>query len=227
MKGVKFLITITVREFCEEFIEFFRKEQINTILYSWCNGTASDAMLDTFGFEKTDKVTLSCLIREQQIPSVMQKLNKDMGLKNYGNGIALTIPLDCIGGESCKNYFLGEQPIIKGENENMQDSLSKYVLIISVANKGWTDAVMDAARKAGATGGTVVKSKGTGAEIAKFFGVSISEEKEMVYIVANRSKRDAIMQSIMSEAGINSQAHTVTFALPVEDVAGLNLDSME
>ena len=225
MKGVKFLITITLTEFAEEFIDFFRKEQINTILYSLCNGTASDAMLDKFGFAKTDKVMFSCLLFEQQTQSILKDLNENMGLKNFGNGIALTIPLDSIGGESGKNYFLGDKPIVKGE-QGMQDKLSKYVLIVTVANKGWTDSVMDAARKAGATGGTVVKGKGTGAEIAKFFGVSINEEKEMVYIVASRSKRDAIMQAIMQDAGVNSEAHGVTFALPVEDVVGINLDNL-
>ena len=226
MKGVKFLITITLTEFTEEFIDFFKKEQINTTLYSLCNGTASDAMLDTFGFAKTDKVMLSCLLFEQQTKPILKKLNEEMGLKNFGNGIALTVPLDSIGGESGKNYFLGEKPIVKGD-ESMQENLSKNVLIITVANKGWTDAVMNAARKAGATGGTVVKGKGTGAEMAKFFGVSISEEKEVVYIVASRSKRDAIMQAIMQDAGVNTEARGVTFALPVEDVVGLNLDVNE
>ena len=63
------------------------------------------------------------------------------------------------------------------------DKESKSVLIIVIVNKGNTDVVMDAARSVGAGGGTVARAKGTGAEMAKFFGVSISEEKEMVYIV--------------------------------------------
>ena len=83
---------------------------------------------------------------------------------------------------------------------------SKSVLIITVVDKGNVDLVMDAARSAGASGGTVVKAKGTGAEMAKFFGVSISEEKEMVYIIAPRTDRDAIMQAIMEKAGAKTEA---------------------
>ena len=46
-------------------------------------------------------------------------------------------------------------------------------LIIVIANQGATDQVMDAAREAGAAGGTVLHAKGTGMELArKFFGVS-------------------------------------------------------
>ena len=98
---------------------------------------------------------------------------------------------------------------------------SKSVLIITVVDKGNTDVVMDAARSAGARGGTVVKAKGTGAEIAKFFGVSISEEKEMVYIVATREGRDGIMRAIMEKAGSNTDAHGVVFSLPVDGVVGI------
>ena len=47
----------------------------------------------------------------------------------------------------------------------------KYELIVIVANEGRTDQVMNAARAAGATGGTVLHGKGTGAlkeEIRKY-----------------------------------------------------------
>ena len=94
-------------------------------------------------------------------------------------------------------------------------------MIIAIVDKGNTELVMNAARAAGAGGGTVVRAKGTGAEMAKFFGVSISEEKEMVYIVARKDNRDAIMKSIMEQAGSNTNAHGVIFSLPVDSVVGL------
>ena len=75
---------------------------------------------------------------------------------------------------------------------------------------------------AGATGGTVVRAKGTGAHIARFFGVSISEEKEIVYIVAKRSMRDAIMRAVMEKAGKDSDAHGVVFSIPVDCVLGIS-----
>jgi len=98
---------------------------------------------------------------------------------------------------------------------------SKSILIITIVDKGNTELVMDAARAAGAGGGTVMRAKGTGAEIAKFFGVSISEEKEMVYIVASRKGRDDIMRAIMEKAGRNTEAHGVVFSLPVDKVIGI------
>lgn len=97
-----------------------------------------------------------------------------------------------------------------------------YALIITIADKGNVDIIMDAARSAGARGGTVIAARGTGAEMqARFFGISIGEEKEIVYIVAKKAEKAAIMQAIMAKAGPNSEAHGVLFSLPVDSIAGL------
>ena len=102
-----------------------------------------------------------------------------------------------------------------------EQKTNNLVLIITVADRGNTDIIMDAARSAGASGGTVVNAQGTGAGMAKFFGVSISEEKEMVYIVAKKSDRDAIMHAIMEKAGSNTEAHGILFSLPIDSVVGI------
>ena len=91
-----------------------------------------------------------------------------------------------------------------------------------------TGMVMDAAREAGATGGTIVRAKGALNESrAKFFGVSIAEEKDVVYIVASADKRNDIMSAIMNKAGVKSPAHTVMFSLPVDAVAGIHVPDSE
>ena len=82
--------------------------------------------------------------------------------------------------------------------------------------------------EAGATGGTIVRAKGALNESrAKFFGVSIAEEKDVVYIVASADKRNDIMSAIMNKAGVKSPAHTVMFSLPVDAVAGIHVPDSE
>ena len=84
--------------------------------------------------------------------------------------------------------------------------------------------VMDAARDAGAYGGTVIHAKGTGMEQAeKFMGVSLAAEKEMIFIVAKKEQKNQIMQAIMEKAGLDSKAKSIVFSLPVTDTAGLRL----
>lgn len=94
--------------------------------------------------------------------------------------------------------------------------------IVVIANQGSTDLVMDAAREAGATGGTVIHAKGTGTDLVrKFFGVSIASEQEMVFILARSEAKKPIMKAIMAKAGIQSAAQSLVFSLPVGDIAGL------
>ena len=101
---------------------------------------------------------------------------------------------------------------------------SKYELIITICSGGCTDMVMDAARSAGAAGGTVVHAKGTGAMSAKkFFGLSIAAEKEMVFIVARSKNKNEIMRAIMHHAGADTEANSLVFTLPINDTAGFKL----
>ena len=83
---------------------------------------------------------------------------------------------------------------------------------------------MDAARGAGAYGGTVLHAKGTGMEQAeKFLGVSLAAEKEIILIVAKKQQKNDIMKAVMEQAGMESKAKSIVFSLPVTDTAGLRL----
>ena len=219
MLGLKYLIVITQREYSEKYLDFFNRHGVNRVMSILSHGTASEKTLDYLGIEKTEKITFEAMVRDEISELLVKDMYLEMDIGAVGNGIAVFVPIDGIGGASSLNYFVGDKPVEKKEKKEMSES--KTVLIITVVDKGNTDLVMDAAREAGASGGTVVRAKGTGAEIAKFFGVSMSEEKEMVYIVAAREDRDNIMHAIMEKAGSNTEAHGVIFALPVDSVVGI------
>ena len=98
----------------------------------------------------------------------------------------------------------------------------RHELIIAILNEGQSDSVMNAARAAGATGGTVIHAKGTGSrETGKFLNVSLAEEKDLVYIVAKAGEKAAIMRSINEKAGPGSRAGAICFSLPISAVVGL------
>jgi nitrogen regulatory protein PII len=139
-------------------------------------------------------------------------------------GIAVAIPLSGIGGAKALEYFkMGQTDNDADQNDqqtkekNMQTAQE---LIMAIYEKGYTDLVMDAAREAGAAGGTTIKAKGTGAGAEKFFGLSLAEEKEIVLIVSSNEKKKDIMKAIMHKAGMDSKAHALVFSLPVTDTAG-------
>ena len=96
-----------------------------------------------------------------------------------------------------------------------------HELIFCIVNNGFTDLVMDAARKAGARGGTIFHGRGTGSpEMQKFFGISVSPEKEIVIILAETSIKDGILKAINKAAGLETKGQGIAFTLPVSDVVG-------
>ena len=80
-----------------------------------------------------------------------------------------------------------------------------YELIFCIVNTGFSGTVMDAARSAGATGGTILRGRGSaGKEAEDFFHIQIEPEKEIVMILAPVEIKDNIMTSIYREAGLAS-----------------------
>ena len=143
-----------------------------------------------------------------------------------GTGIVFLIPLSSIGGKGQLSFLLGNQEFIKKEESVLKNT--EHELIVVIANRGYTEPIFTAARFANAGGGTVIHAKGSGMQGAeKFFGFSIAEEKEMIYIVTHKKNKNAVMQAIMEYAGFQTDAQAVCFSLPVTETAGMRLIDRE
>ncbi|MBQ7873617.1 MAG: P-II family nitrogen regulator [Oscillospiraceae bacterium] len=104
----------------------------------------------------------------------------------------------------------------------MEDRKDVFSLIVTIVNRGYSEEVMDAARDAGAKGGTILYAHGAGLHEAEtFFGISIHPEKELVLVLAANDIRPVIMQSIVKRVGMTSEGAGITFSLPVTNVAGI------
>ncbi|MEG1710713.1 MAG: P-II family nitrogen regulator [Clostridia bacterium] len=101
------------------------------------------------------------------------------------------------------------------------------VLIIGVVNRGFGDMIMAAAKKAGATGGTIVPARGTGkAEAIKFLGVTIDPEKDMLMIMVDNSLKVTIMEAIYERASMHNKGNGIVFSLPVDSVMGADYPNL-
>lgn len=219
MINLKMVSVIAARENCEHYVGFFHNRGAACILSNFCKGTATDVILSCFGIEKREMALIQTFILAQDEEEIRRAMRTEMNINAAGNGVAIFSSLDSVGGMSAKNQLIGEEREVQRMENNI---LTDFVLIITITNKGYNQLVMDAAREAGARGGTVMKAHGTGSELTKFFGISITDEKEMVYIVAKREERENIMKAIMEKAGVNTEAHGVVFSIPVDAVEGIN-----
>lgn len=88
-------------------------------------------------------------------------------------------------------------------------------LIIIAVNEGYSDAVMQVARKAGATGGTVIKGRLADIDlVAELENSQMEEEREILCILAPLETSKQIMTDINREFGINSKANGIVTAIP-------------
>lgn len=221
MHDLCLLSVIVKRDYEESLGAFFLEHDIACTTTLLCRGTASQTLLNLLGLEETEKCLLYAMTTRTRAKALMQGMVSELGLNMPGTGVAFTVPVSSIAGASSLNILTAKQAILLEEVNDVTQSFP-YELIVAIANRGHADTVMDAARSAGAMGGTVLHAKGTNPqETNRFFGLSIADEKEMLMILTASSQKADIMRAIMSKAGIESPAHTVMFSLPVENVAGL------
>lgn len=98
----------------------------------------------------------------------------------------------------------------------------KYEVIFCVINAGFSDTVMFAARKAGASGGTIIKGRGiAGRDALEKYKILIQPEKEIVMILVPREIKDDVLRSIYDHAGLNTEGQGIAFSMPVERAVGL------
>ena len=99
---------------------------------------------------------------------------------------------------------------------------NRYAMIAAIVNQGYSENLMEAARAAGATGGTVIHSRSVGNDaISGAWGFAVEDEREIVLIVAENEQKLSIMQAISDACGIKSEAKGIVISLPIEDVIGL------
>lgn len=222
MNELYLLVTITSRNLTKRFTSFYEEQGLPVSVITVGYGTASSEVLDYFGLDGAEKSILFHFVTDTTWKSVKRQLRMKMQIDIPGIGIAFLVPLSSIGGKKALNYLTCGQEFEKGEESALKDT--KYELLVVIANQGYTELIMDAARKVHAAGGTIIHAKGTGSQMAeKFMGVTLVPEKEMVFIVVRKDQKNDIMRAIMDEAGTGTKAGSVVFSLPVTDTAGMRL----
>ena len=228
MDGLNLVITITDREKTETAIKLFQECNVFTTDIVLGQGTAPREILEYLYLSPAEKSIIFGVVTHAGLSALLRHLKRKMYIDIPGNGIAVTVPLNSIGGKRSLEYMLDGQTLETNKSLEAAERIERmsiktdYELIFVVANEGYSDMIMDAARSAGAGGGTVIKAKGTGAEYTeKFFGFSIASEKEIHLLVAPAQGRNAIMRAIMDQAGLESKAQSIVFSLPVSHALGL------
>ncbi len=98
-----------------------------------------------------------------------------------------------------------------------------FKLLIAFIESDKTDAVMDAARRAGATGATVINhARGEGIDATKtFFGLSLETKRDVVLLLVEEHLARTILETVGDVAGFEKGGVGLAIQVDVEDAVGV------
>ncbi|MDD5952274.1 MAG: hypothetical protein PUC32_01260 [Oscillospiraceae bacterium] len=221
---IKLMVTIVTRGHSENVIKMFKQEHLGLHYVSLGLGTANSEILDYFGVGETEKEIVFSLVPSVKAAKIMENIKSGMNLRLPGKGIIFILPLTAVNKVVERTLYndLDPQELEEGEMEEMENQV-QFSMVMAIINRGFVDDVMEAAKGAGARGGTVIHARGVGNEEAgKFFGITLQPEKDIVMILVPHKQKVAVMQAITQAAGIRTKAHGILVSLPVEAFGGIS-----
>ncbi len=100
-----------------------------------------------------------------------------------------------------------------------------FKLIIALTEDSITDKVLEAARKNGATGSTVISSaRGEGVEVPKtFFGLSLEAQRDVILLLVEEHMCREILETIETAGEFEANPGSgIAFSIDVEDAVGVS-----
>lgn len=218
------LVLIVGPKLADKATRIFRRSTLPVQYRLNAEGTASSEVMDMLGLGSIDKCILMSTVPRTLGDAMLHKLRAELHLGAVNSGIAFTISLTGLNKQLMRMLTKTDEENTSHNTRKVGNIMSdtKYALIVATVNIGYSGDVMDAAREAGASGGTVIHSRWIGnQEAAVSWGLSMQEEKEIVLILSDTDKKVEIMSAISEKCGMRSEAKGIVLSLPIDAVMGL------
>ena len=218
--AVELVVAVVDTAQAESVLRVYRENRALVSFECMARGTARTEMLDLLGLGETSKAIVMCLAGHQLAQHLLERLGYELKMRYPGRGIAFSVPVTGIGVRWHKLLTQSEQTeVLDMDRAEKKDG---FDVVAVVMEQGYTNLVMDVARKAGARGGTVISARGIAEdEVKQFFGIEIQAEKEIVFLVVKSEEKQEIMTAIMKAVGMKTKSHGIVLSLPVSNAIGL------
>lgn len=221
--SLRMILSITHAEDEQKVGEVFAAHHVPICFETRAKGTAPSELLDAFGLGGTTRVITAGLLPRDRVRDTFEALNQKLNYRRRGTGVAVTVPLTGLQGPVLKilnEETRKETPMEQTANETT--GRGAYALVWVSVNPGYSDAVIDAARAAGARGGTILKGRRRNTDdVTRFLGISMQAEQDYVMIILPADKKLEVMNAVNTACGLKTEAQGVIVSLPVDDVMGL------
>ncbi len=214
----KVLVTITDKGKGEKILRLYKRHKIRYSFLINGIGTASNSLMDYFGLDEIKKNVIISIIPEKIETKLLYDLHNKIEIYRPGRGIAFSLTIT-----SATRYLSNQYKDIKLiEEEYTMEKSKEYELIVLIVLQGYSSMAMDAAKRVGANGGTLIHGIGLGSkEATKFLGITIEPEKDVVLILTDKKDKKKVMTEITDAVGLSKEGRGICFSMPVDNVVGL------
>ena len=220
--GLAFAVAVVDVGKGEKILSLFREEHALLDYVCMAHGTARTEMLDLLGIGETAKAIVMCMVSRQTGVRLIKRLGRELEMRYPGRGIAFTIPITGIGLRWHKLLTAADEEQKEVSRMHETEKNNGFDVVAVVMERGYTNVAMDAARKAGARGGTVISARGIAEnEVKRFFGIEIQAEKEIVFLVVRNDEKQQIMTALMQAVGMKTRSHGIVLSMPLSAAIGL------
>ncbi len=187
-------------------------------------GTARSALLDYLGIGETEKAVVLSVIPENDEEMILREIRKKISLYLAGRGISFTVPLAGISQIVANGITKAATIKITDGGKRMKSEERKFDLVVAAVASNYVDTAMEAARTAGAAGGTIIRARTLdNAKAEQFIGISLVAEQEILLILTKKENTLAIMNALSESVGVKTEAGGVIFSVPVDRTAGISI----
>jgi len=189
-----------------EILKVAAKYGVKDSIISIGRGTVNNRLLTFLQLNEIRKEIVTIIVDANLAADAVKDISKEMMFDKPNHGIAFSYPV---------SEFMGIE-------NNEVKSMSQYKAIYVIVDKGKAEDVIDAAKKGGARGGTIINGRGAGIhETHKLFSVEVEPEKEKVFIIAKDDLKDGIIKSIKDTMQIDEPGNGIIYVLDVAEAHGL------
>lgn len=221
MEPLKIVVSIVERGQGKNLIKLYNGQKVTHHFQSAGIGTATSEIMDLLGLDSKEKDVIFSVGKATLVNKLMRDLNNELRGLARSKGIVFDMKIDAVSHILALSILMPVKEDRGREDTMMEEGMENSMILVTV-NQGFTEEVMETARKAGARGGTIIHARWAGSESPEeFYGITVQQEKEIIAIISPADKRKAIMESINSNHGMKTEARGTVLSIGIEDMVRL------
>ena len=211
------MLSIIGRGKGKRYMEMLNERGIRYHLQTVGFGTAPSEMMDVLGLGSNNKDVIFSYAPKSAVTAWAADQGKKMDTGYSYGGLVMIMQLSAVNRLMAEILNRNSTPDSeKGDSSPMKSEYKHKLVLISV-NEGYADQVMQTAKRAGATGGTIIRARMAGAEqLDQIMDTVVSEEKEIIAIFSPENVSAKILEDVNEEFGLRTKAAGTVCAVPVE-----------